>query len=459
MLNTQLKLHREFLLAHVEGQKLFAMLTLTPSQEAVAARPQLDVAFVVDTSGSMYEVVTKPSRRTGQTMQVDGKTYEVVEGAKSKIELVVESLKNIFNSGLLVDDDRIALIKFDDRAKVILPFTPARDKKALLDAAALLTKFSGGTHMGAGMKEAANLLDRESGSRRMILLSDGQTFDEAVCQSAAEFYVKNRIPVTTVGVGDDVNTDLLLDLTNRTQGQAFDVVPDNQNPQPPSVRASDLPKALLGDIKQAAAQVITNVELSVRTVKDVELTRVTRVSPTQTEVDLRNSPFPLGNVEAGQGSIFILEFTLPARIPARVRLAQIGLTYLVPGKNFRGELPPMDVIAEFTSDETRAGVIAPDVMQWVQQRNIEMLVAQATKEAQQNPVQAQKTLELARSMTQRLGNNNMTQALDRALEELNTSKTISLGTAKTLRIGAKTQTIQSGQNLPSDEEIRRITGA
>ena len=62
-------------------------------------------------------------------------------------------------------------------------------------------------------------------------------------------------------------------------------------------------------------------------------------------------------------------------------------------------------------------------------------------------------------MTQRLGNNNMTQALDRALEELNTSKTISLGTAKTLRIGAKTQTIQSGQNLPSDEEIRRITGA
>ena len=92
--------------------------------------------------------------------------------------------------------------------------------------------------------------------------------------------------------------------------------------------------------------------------------------------------------------------------------------------------------------------------------------AQATREAQSNPQQAAKTLELARSMTQRLGNGAMTQVLDKAIDELGSSKTISLGTAKTMRLGAKTQVLRGGPEtpgsaaeLPSDEEIRKMTGA
>ncbi|MHA0036346.1 hypothetical protein ACXXDK_16335 (plasmid) [Deinococcus sp. PESE-38] len=117
------------------------------------------------------------------------------------------------------------------------------------------------------------------------------------------------------------------------------------------------------------------------------------------------------------------------------------------------------MVVEFTGEEALAARIDPEVMGWVQQRNIEGLVAQATREANQNPEQAAKTLEQARAMTQRLGNGAMTQALDRAIGELGSSKTISLGTAKTLKIGAKTQTLSSDAALPSDEDIRRMTGA
>jgi Ca-activated chloride channel family protein len=56
----------------------------------------------------------------------------------------------------------------------------------------------------------------------------------------------------------------------------------------------------------------------------------------------------------------------------------------------------------------------------------------------------------------------MTRALDQAVGELKSSKTISLGTAKTIKIGAKTQVLKQGPgggDLPSDEEIRKITGA
>lgn len=460
MLGATVSLHREYLLAQTPNQKLFLLLKLSPQANARSARPDLALAFVVDTSGSMREVVTEPTEWTGETRTVDGKTYNIVRGAKTKMDLVIESLRAIFGSDFLRASDRVSLVKFDDTAEVLVPFTNAAERVRLIAAAERLDLHSGGTQMGAGMQAATTLLEAEQGNRRMIVLTDGQTFDETVVQQEIERLAALQVPVTTVGVGDEVNTNLLIQITDRTQGKPIDVVPDNQNPQPPAIRTSDLPAALLDDLRAAASEVVTGVGLTVRTVKDVVLERVTRVHPTQTEVDRRVAPLPLGNVEAGAGATFVLEFTLPPRPPARMRLAQLGLTYQVPGANYRGEIPPLDVVVEFTHNESLTARIDPDVMQWVQQRNIEQLVLQATREAQSSPEQAQKTLALARTMTQRLSNGAMTVALDRAIQELDSSKTLSLGTAKTLKLGAKTQTIRaSGADLPNDDDIRKLTGA
>ena len=144
-----------------------------------------------------------------------------------------------------------------------------------------------------------------------------------------------------------------------------------------------------------------------------------------------------------------------------MRLAQLALTFEVPGAGYRGETEPLDVVVEFTANEALAARINSEVMRWVQQRNIEGLIHQATQQAENDPAGAQKTMELARAMTVRLGNGVMTQALDRAINELEGGKTVSVTTAKTLKIGAKTQTLRAGgsSDLPSDEDIRRMTGA
>lgn len=456
MLKTSLQPHREYLMANMPGQKMFLALKVRPQAEAAGARPQLAIAFVVDTSGSMREVVTKPAQRTGQS----------AHGAKSKIDLVVEALRSLFNSHQLKPTDRLALVKFDDSAKVVQPFTDAANKARLIAAAEQLTRFSGGTHMGAGMLEGMKQLHQEGGSRRMLLLTDGQAFDEPLVEQAAQQLAGAHIPVTAIGVGDDWNDDLLTSITDRTQGKPFHIVPDTQDPLPPSLRASELPQAILGELENAANEVITNIGLAVKTVRDVTLDRVTRVYPSQSEVDLKSQPHPLGNAAKDDWTVFMLEFTLPARPASRIRLAQMGLSYEVPGKGYRGEVPPMDIVVEFTTDETLTGKIDPQVMHWVQQRNLEMLVRQATQEARTDPAKAAKTLELARNMTVRLGNAAMTRALDQAAGELRSNKTISIGTAKTIKIGAKTQVIRQeageepgGGDLPSDEEIRKITGA
>jgi Ca-activated chloride channel family protein len=104
-------------------------------------------------------------------------------------------------------------------------------------------------------------------------------------------------------------------------------------------------------------------------------------------------------------------------------------------------------------------------MGYVQQRNLDNLVRQAADQARTNPDQARKTIQLARSMTQRLGNRGMTVALGQAAEELENSGAISAGTRKTIKLGARTRTVKVGgpdddvpQNVPPQEEIRRLTG-
>ena len=176
-------------------------------------------------------------------------------------------------------------------------------------------------------------------------------------------------------------------------------------------------------------------------------------------------PLQLGSLEAGDHTIFVLELDVPERPAVRARLAQLGVTYAVPTQGYRGEIPPVDMTVEFTTDETLAAAVDPEVMGYVQQRNVDNLVRQAATQAQTNPAQAAKTLQVARAMTQRLGNRGMTVALGKAEEELRSDGTISAGTRKTIKLGARTRTMKVGspdevpQNVPSQDEIRRLTGA
>jgi Ca-activated chloride channel family protein len=58
----------------------------------------------------------------------------------------------------------------------------------------------------------------------------------------------------------------------------------------------------------------------------------------------------------------------------------------------------------------------------------------------------------------------MTMALGKAEDELRDGRTISIGTRKTIKLGSRTQTMKVGvgdepENVPTNEEIRRLTGA
>ena len=445
MVLTEIKMHRQYFAAHTPGQKLFMQLTVAPEWESLSHRPDLSIVFAIDTSGSMREKVA---------------TSEAGIAPASKLDLVIESLSAVMNSPSLKPEDRLALVSFDDETRVNTPFLPATKKARHFAAIHSLSKYSGSTFMGSGLREAMTLLASETGSRRIILLTDGEAMDVELVAEISRELCNQNIPVTAIGVGK-FNESVLMSVADRTQGRVLDVVSDHTDPLPPAIPASKLPEAILGELEESGREVVTDLQLKLQLVKGVELNRITRVAPQQVEVDVGQRPYTLGHAAGGQHSTFILEFTVPSRATSRIRMARMGLTFQVPGADYKGESTPTDIVLEYTTDETKFQEIDNSVMQWVQQRNVEGIIKRAVQEALNDPASATKTLRIAHNLTQKLGNSVLTKVLDRALDELETDKTISLGTAKTMKMGSKTQTLKADglKALPPSEEIRKLTGA
>ena len=448
--------HREFLPADKSGQKFFLMLKLRPTQEVAVSRPSTNFAFIIDTSGSMFEIVSGNAEKTGRTFQTDGYLYDEVTGGKSKIDIVVESLQALVRSGKLSADDRISIIQFDDKASTLVHLTPGTHVAELEKAIDRLKDFSGGTRMGLGMKEALQMLANQGmSSRQVLVFTDGQTFDEDKCVELCQEFARHNIPITALGVGD-YEHELLINLSDTTGGRVLHVEPEAN--QGTSISINDLPNEIIADFKNAQSSQINNIALTAKTVKDIELTRVMRAYPELAEFSMIDDVYPIGNARANEETVFILEFTAERRPASRVRIAQIGLTYDVPGKNRRGELPPQNVVIQFVEGQMGAAV-NQEVSNYLQQCNIAGLVKKATQLADVDPAKTQKLLETARNMTVKLGNSKMTRVLDNVQQELNATGTISLDSRKTVVVGSKGKTVAWGGNPnDDDDQFRQVSG-
>ena len=459
MLNVQIAPHREFLPADSSEQKLFVMLKLRPKKEVANTRPPTTFVFLIDTSGSMREVVVGEVVPTGNTFTVDGQEYMGVTGGETKIDIVIESLNRLIHSGKLSASDRIAIVKFDDSASTLIGLTPATQTSQLESAIEQLRQFSGGTRMGAGLRGALSLLSGQNMTiRRTLLFTDGQTFDEDICRAIASEFASNNTPITALGVGE-FNENLLTYLSDTTGGIPLHIVAE-ENPGGAAVSISKLPDTIIQEFTQAQQEVITNLALTVKTVKGVKLTRIVRAYPSQAEFFLTQDPYPIGNAVGNDETVFILEFSMESRAASRVRIAQLGLTYDVPGQNRRGELPPANLLVQFVAGQVAAQV-DQEVMGYVQQCNISQLVGDATRIAESNPQKAQELLETARRMTVRIGNDAMTQSLNQAQDELRKTRRLSDGTRKTVKMGSKGKTVKMGGDINdelSEEQIRNLSG-
>jgi Ca-activated chloride channel homolog len=438
VLNFSITPHREFLPANRNGQKLFVMVKLQPSVEVAQAVPPTAFTFLIDTSGSMDDHIV---------------------GTQSKRDLVIDALKSLIRSGKLRPQDRVSIVRFDDEVSTVLPLTTADRVNIIEPAIDQLRKFSGGTLMGQGLKQTFGLLSGEAMTcRRVILLTDGETFDEEQCHGWAKQCAQHNIPITALGVGD-FNEDLLNSLSDTTGGRAFHVV--NTEAEGSAVPIQKLPHKVLEEFELAQQEVINNLKLNIKTVQGVQVKQIVRAYPSQANLAIDQSPYVLGNIIAQDQTVFIIEFELDTRPLSRIRLAQLGLTYDIPGQNRRGELPPQNLVVEFAPGEQLVAQIDQEVMQYVQQANISTMIEQAASLANSNPDAADRLLTNAQKLTEQIGNVEMSESLLIAQGELRKTKRISDGTRKTIKMASRGKTVKMDTQQAlgfSEEEIRQASG-
>lgn len=466
MLNVIFKPHRASLKANsAEPQKVFAMLKLIPKAEVASARPALALALVIDTSGSMREYGDQQKAQEAvqqqglqaQQQATDGGSYKAYNLAMpTKLDQAVEAAHALIDDDRLAPDDQVTIIHFDDNAEALLPLTPLSNKQAAHQAVDSLKNYSGGTHMAKGMRcSQQQLRDLPTEvAKRLLVFTDGRTFDEAECAPLAAQFAEVNTPIIAIGIGAEYNEELMEDLSQVSQGRPYHLE-----------KMEQFREILNREVGSSVREVVTDMQATVATVKGVAVESVTRVYPDLQEVTVDEQPYRLGNIAAGDYTVFILEFTASGifRPPSRVRIAQVGLAGHVPGLGRRDELPLQDLFVTFTTDEAAIAEVDPEVLGYVQQKNVDRMVHDAVSQSTVDAGRARQTLQVARGMTQRVGNSAMTRMLDGALDELNKTGTISAGTRKTVALGGRTRTVKTGSSpmdgVPSEEEIRKLTGA
>jgi Ca-activated chloride channel family protein len=164
---------------------------------AAAERPDANLVFVIDVSGSM--------------------------GSQGRLQLVKDSLRLLIVR--LRASDSVGIVAYGSSARVVLPPTPGSDHSAIVKAVDELHT-EGSTNVEAGLRLGYELVERQAlgaGINRVVLCSDGVANTGAATADAILRRVGEKaargITLTTIGVGmGDYNDTLMEQLANKGNG-------------------------------------------------------------------------------------------------------------------------------------------------------------------------------------------------------------------------------------------------
>ncbi len=162
-------------------------------------RLPMNLVVVVDHSGSMAS---------------DGRLEKVKVG----LGALIDNLR---------DEDRLAIVSFDDLVTIDAPFTATLDRAHLRTVVTALQP-RGATNLFDGLKAGFNLHGDNPPSEkqnRVIFLSDGlatagNTSQQAIIAMATTFITRG-IGLTTVGVGNDFDVEVMRGLAERGAGNFY----------------------------------------------------------------------------------------------------------------------------------------------------------------------------------------------------------------------------------------------
>lgn len=191
---------------------------------ATNPEPRCPCVLLVDTSGSMSEVVADSGRDLGYNTQIDGQTYRAVSGGTTRIDLVNEGLRayqaDVAADPLAAQRVEVSVITFGGTVQTVTPFvTAAQFAPPVLTA-------NGETPMGAAIVRAVDAVTARKREYRqnalhfyrpwIFFITDGEPTDAwaAAAERVREGEAKKQFAFFAVGV-EGANFDILRQISVR----------------------------------------------------------------------------------------------------------------------------------------------------------------------------------------------------------------------------------------------------
>lgn len=245
--------------------------TTAEVSERTDLRP-LNLALVIDKSGSMAD--------------------------SDKMSRVKESLRTLI--GKLRPEDIISIVVFDTDAQVLFPANRIGDGYELRRAIDCIEP-DGSTNLHAGLmlgyREALKNF-RKDATNRVILLTDGianvGVVEPNKIASASSEFNGQGLDLSTIGVGLDLNNDLLRTLAKSGRG-LYHFVSDNQ----------DIEKVFVEEVQSLISSVAKKVEVSIDYDSNLQIEKIYGYTPKNRTNGVSIS---LDNMNNGLTQVVIMRF-------------------------------------------------------------------------------------------------------------------------------------------------------
>src|SRR5579885_745486 len=397
------------------------------SSQHVLSSAENFVLYVLLEAGARGQCGGRLPRNLGVVIDRSGSMYD-----EQRLEFVVEAVKFLADS--LAPEDKVSIVAFADKAKVIVTPEEALNRDAVrraIDDIDLL-EIGGGTQMALGMRAAIDEVKKNLSTdrlNRVLVLTDGQTYEETACIDLAN-QNRDQMSFSAMGVGVEFNEKLLMRIAQDSHGK-YHFIGD----------PSEIPGIFDDELRGLRAITLRNGRIDLTLSQGVQIREAFRASPEiyplgTPLLEDRKATYEMGDLEAGVPASVLLTLVLPPRRPGPVRIAQSAFRYEVPGSGERSL--SADVTVEYSLDRTLASRRNARVMNLVDQVSIAKLQSRAEEELKVGNVdRATRLLTNAIQGTQRLGNVKATQALVGLMDQVKKTQTLQTKAAKTTLLQAQ----------------------
>ena len=291
-------------------------LRVTPERDQVLKSDNAEVIFDVNLRGRD----STSARHTPINLALVLDHSGSMEGAK--IEKAREAACIAIDQ--LEPSDIFSLVQFDDQVDVLIPAQPVEDKERLKEVVNRIVP-GGSTALYAGVQEGAHQLRKyfdEKNVNRVILVSDGianvgPSSPSELAELGRELREKDS-SVTTVGLGDDYNEDVMASIAEAS-GANYYYVKDAE--KLPGIFEKEL-----GEVKNAVAQ---NIEIIIELPDGVEPIEI--VGMPDVHFEGNKATIRLGSFYASQHRDLLVRCRVKSPQGDSAEIGRVHVAYAAPG--------------------------------------------------------------------------------------------------------------------------------